>query len=390
MRRLFFIPLAIILGGGAIWYFKFSQPGTGATPKGAPPAPVLVSKATVQDMPIYLDVVGRAEAYESVSLKARVDGQVANVVFTEGQYVNEGQELLRLDKNDFELRLRQAEATVAKDEAQLAKAKADTERYLALSRRNFISEEKVNEIRTTEAALLATLNADKAIAGLARSQLSYTSLYAPFSGVVGAKLVSPGASVKANDTILATINRVRPIYAAFAIPEKHLLKLRNLIAPNNASCKQGGCLKAKAALPGEKNARYEGEVRFIDNAVDTATGMIQMKAVIDNKAGELTPGQYLNLTLVLNTLANSVVVPNEAVQQGADGTFVFVVNPQGTAEVRAVEVATRIGGLSAISKGLQSGETVVTDGQLRLTPGAKVVVKTAEAQPGAAAGRTAK
>lgn len=378
MRRLFFIPLAIALGGGAIWYFKFPQTATGTAPKNAPPAPVLVCKATVQDMPVYLEVVGRAEAYASVALKARVDGQVASVVYTEGQHVSAGEELIRLDKNDFELRLRLAEANVAKDEAQLAKAKADTERYLALSRRNFVSEEKVNEIRTTEAALLATLNADKASAELARSQLSYTSIRAPFAGVVGAKLVSPGASIKANDTILATINQVRPIYASFAIPERHLSKLRNAITHNNAGCKQGGCLKVKAALAGDKNARYDGEIHFIDNAVDTATGMIQMKALLDNQAGELTPGQYLNLTLILETLSNSVVVPNEAVQQGADGTFIFVVNPQGAAEVRAVEVATSIAGKTAITQGIQPGETVVTDGQLRLTPGAKVAVKTAE------------
>lgn len=389
-NSLVLLVLIAALGAGTYWYLSTRTPDSGNSAKGMPPVPVLLAKAKVQDMPIYLDVVGRAEAYESVTVKARVDGQVASVVFTEGQHVRQGDELVRLDTTDFDLRLRQAEANVAKDEAQLTKAKADTVRYVSLFNRKFVSEEKVNEIRTTEAAAVATLNADKAAAELARSQLSYATIRAPFSGVIGAKLIFPGGSLKANDTALATINRISPLYITFSIPEKHLSKLKSAMSKGGAACKQGGCLKVRVALPDDNKQRLEGVVRFIDNAVDPATGTIQIKALLDNKDEALTPGQYLNLSLNLDTLPNAVVVPNEAVQQGVDGPFIFLVDAQGTAEVRAVEVASSLGGVTAISRGIQPGETVVTDGQLRLAPGVKVMAKTAESQPGTTASRPQK
>ncbi len=375
------------IGAGAYWYLNGRNPDSGKSAKGLPPVPVLLAKARVQDMPVYLDVVGRAEAYESVTVRARVDGQVASVVFTEGQHVKQGDVLLHLDSTDFELRLRQAEANVARDEAQLVKAKADTVRYVALFNRKFVSEEMVNAIRTTEATAAATLNADKAAAELARAQLSYSTIRAPFSGVIGAKLIFPGGAVKANDTALATINRVSPLYVTFSIPEKYLPKARSAMSREGARCEHGGCLTVGGVLPGDSKQRFEGVVSFIDNAVDPATGTIQVKAVLDNKREALTAGQYLNLSLNLDTLPNAVVVPNEAVQQGVDGTFVFVVDAQGNAEVRAVEIASRVGGVTAISKGIQPDETVVTDGQLRLAPGVKVVARTAEAQAGASAAR---
>ncbi len=370
------------LGAGTYWYLSTRTPESGSSAKGMPPVPVLLAKAKVQDMPVFLDVVGRAEAYESVTVRARVDGQVAGVVFTEGQHVRQGDELVRLDTTDFGLRLRQAEANVARDEAQLTKAKADTVRYVSLFNRKFVSEEMVNGIRTTEATALATLNADKAAAELARSQLSYATIRAPFSGVIGAKLIFPGGAVKANDTPLATINRVSPLYLTFSIPEKYLPKVRSAMSKGGAGCRQGGCLKVSVPLPGNARQQLEGVVRFIDNAVDPATGTIQIKALLDNKDESLTPGQYLNLSLNLDTLPDAVVVPNEAVQQGVDGTFIFVVDAQGAAEVRIVEVASSIGGVTAISKGIQPGETVVTDGQLRLAPGVKVAAKTAETTTG--------
>ncbi len=373
--------LIAALGAGTYWYLSSRAPEAGTSAKGAPPVPVRLDKARIQDMPVLLDVVGRAEAYESVTVRSRVDGQVASVVFTEGQHVRQGDELVRLDKTDFDLRLRQAEANVARDEAQLTKAKADTVRYVSLFNRKFVSEEMVNNIRTAEATAAATLNADKAAAELARSQLSYATIRAPFSGVIGAKLIFPGGAVKSNDTALATINRLTPLYLTFSIPEKYLPKVKSSMARRGTGCKEGGCLKVNVPLPGKNKQQVEGEMRFIDNAVDPATGTIQAKAVLENRDEALTPGQYLNLSLTLDTLPDAVVVPNEAVQQGADGPFIFVIDAQGTALVRSVEVASAFGGLTAISKGIQPGETVVTDGQLRLAPGVKVTAKTAEPQP---------
>ena len=334
-----------------------------------PPVPVIAAQAVEQDIPVTLQVVGRAEAYESVVLKSRVDGQVASVLFTEGQHVNKGDVLIKLDPADFAARLQQSEATAARDEALIAKTRSDTARYTALKQRNFVSEEKVNDIRTNEAAASANLRASKATAEVARLQLSYTTIRSPITGVVGARVVFPGSAVKINDTTLAVINRIRPLLASFSVPEKHLPRLRAAISAGT------GQMKVDITLPSDKSQHFDGTVRFIDNTVDAATGTILMKAELANDDERLTPGQFLNVTLLLETLTNAVTVPNEAVQQGAEGNFVFVVKDDATVEVRKIETAAASGGKTAISKGLTTGETVVTDGQLRLNPGARVKIK---------------
>lgn len=374
--------LAAFGGGATYWSTVRSGPGTAL--RASPPVPVLLVKAMARDMPVVLEVVGRAEAYETVTLKSRVDGQVASLPFAEGQQVKQGDELIRLDSTDFSLRLRQAEAALARDEAQLAKARADTARYVALRNRNFVSEEKVNEMRTNEAAQAATLSADQAALELARSQLSYTSIRAPFAGRVGAKLVFPGAAVKANDTGLAVINRVRPLYVSFSVPEKYLAKLKSMLLPGNAACRQASCLQVAVSVPGDKKQRFEGRVHFIDHAVDAATGTIIVKARLENADEALTPGQFLNLSLNLDTLPGAIVVPNEAIQQGPEGPFVFLVNAGQQAEVRKIEVGGSFAGATVIARGLQAGDAVVTDGQLRLVPGAAVVARPAEAPASAA------
>lgn len=363
----------VILGGGVAYWFSNGTATGPAIAAKAPPVPVLLARATLRDMPVVLEVVGRAEAYETVTLKARVDGQVASLLFTEGQAVKQGDELIRLDSADFALRLRQAEAAVARDAAQLAKARADTARYAELRQRNFVSEEKLNEMRTNEAAQAATLNADKAAVDLARSQLSYTSIRAPFAGRVGAKLVFPGGAIKANDTGLLVINRVRPLLVSFSVPEKYLAKLKSMLAPGNAACRHDACLKVAVAVPGGGKARFEGRVHFIDNAVDAATGTIIVKARLDNADEALTPGQFLNISLKLDTLTGVVIVPSEAIQQGPEGPFVFLVNAEQKAEVRRIEAGSSYAGATVVNKGLQADDVVVTDGQLRLTPGASIV-----------------
>ena len=336
----------------------------------SPPVPVAVAKATARDIPVELKVVGRAEAFESVIIKSRVDGQVASVHFTEGQHVNQGDVLIRLDPTDVAARLRQAEGSAARDEALIAKTRADTARYTALRERNFVSEEKVNDIRTNEAAAAANLKASQAAAEVARLQLSYTTIRAPITGIVGARLVFPGSSVKINDTTLAVVNRASPLLVAASIPEKHLPRLR-------AAMKSGG-MQVDVSIPNDRQQSFKGTVRFIDNAVDPATGTILMKAEIPNTDEKLTPGQFLNLSLILETLKDASTIPNEAVQQGAEGNYVYVVNEDGTVTNRNVQVLAAYEGYSAIGKGVELGETVVTDGHLRLTPGAKVKTKSPE------------
>lgn len=345
----------------------------------APPVPVLAERAVARDIPVELQIVGRAEAFESVQLKSRVDGQVAEVRFTEGQHVQQGDVLIRLDPTDLAARLAQAEATAARDAALLAKMRADTARYAALRERNFVSEEKVNEVRTNEAAAAANLRASQANADFARLQLGYATIRAPFSGIVGARLVFPGSAVKVNDTLLAVVNRVRPLLVAFALPEKHLARVREAM--------REGRMPVSVAIPGGSGT-FSGQVRFVDNAVDPATGTIQMKAELANDEEKLTPGQFLNVTLRLDTLEKAVVIPSPAVQQGADGNFAFVVKEDQSVEVRKFRIVAAHDGWTAVSQGIAPGETVVTDGQLRLLPGSRVKLRDA-AGAGAKAGETA-
>ncbi len=360
--------VVLALGGAAVYrLYPWSEAVPGQSARAAPAAPVTVARAAIQDVPLVLEIVGRAEAYDSVTLKARVDGQVAALPFVEGQTVAAGEVLARLDPADFDARLRLAEANLARDQAQLAKARLDVDRYLSLKNRAFVSEQQVAEARANADALAATVRADQAAIESARLQRSYATIQAPFAGVIGARLVSPGATVKANDTALAVLNRVRPLYVSFAVPERYLPRLR-------VALRTGG-LPVTVAVPGDGGRRFPGEARFLDNAVDPTTGAIQMKATIANDAEALTPGQFLNVSLTLEVIAGAVTVPTEAVQQGPGGSFVFVVKPDGTVEARPVVVTLRQGEMAVIGQGLQDGETVVTDGQLRLSPGAKVQVK---------------
>lgn len=371
---------AAIVAGAGYWYQSARKAAPAGEPKAPPPAPVKVAQARLADVPVLLEVVGRAEAYESVTLKARVDGQVAAVNYAEGQHVRQGDVLLRLDPADFQARLQQAEANLARDEAQLAKARADVQRYVALNGRGFVSEEKVNEVRTAEAAAQATLRADQAAVELARLQVSYTTIRAPFAGVVGARLVFPGSAVKTNDTALAVVNRVRPLYVTFSVPERHLPKLRAALA--------AGPLHAKLSVPGNREEQFDAQIAFIDNAVNATTGTIQMKARLDNNDEKLTPGQFLNVAMALDTLSGAVVVPAEAVQQGPEGNFLYAVREDRSVEVRKIAVLTTYRGLAAIGKGVAAGETVVTDGQLRLKPGATVQVKSPAPEAGAEPAQT--
>ncbi len=336
----------------------------------------MLAKAVVRDMPLRLDITGRTEAYETVTLKSRVEGQVQSVTFTEGQHVRQGDVLLRLDPADFQARLNQAEANLARSQAQLAKARADVERYVALREKGFVSEEKVSEMRTAAAATESAARADAAVAELARLQQSYTVIKAPFAGIVGAKLVFAGAAVKVNETTLAVVNRVRPLYVGFAVPEKYLPQLQAGMRSRAKS------MKASISLPGGGIA-WEGEVRFLDNSVDVATGTIQLKAVVPNADEKLAPGQFVGISLVLDTLKDAVVVPAEAVQQGAEGSFLFVAKEDNTVDVRKVRVASVQQLFAVIGEGLAGGETVVTEGQLRLTAGARIrLADKPEGKPG--------
>lgn len=354
--------VAVAIAASGAYFLTRGSANKGQT-KVDRPVPVSVAVATAGDMPVKLETMGRAEAWESVTLKARIDAPVLQVAYREGQHVKKGDLLVKLDPANYAALHQQAEGSLVRDKAQQAKAAQDLVRYTELRAKGFISEEKLNEMRTNADATAAAVKASGGAAELARLNASYATVRAPFDGVVGARLVSPGTLAKNNDTVLAVVNRIQPLYVTFNLPEKHLPTLKAML--------RNGPLAVKVTVPGSKG-EWQGEARFIDNAVDASTGTIQMKAVLPNTDEALTAGQFVSVSLVLETLRDAITIPSDAIQQGQDSTFVFVVDAEGKAQPKKIKVITSQQGRAAIGEGLAAGDTVVTDGQLRLFPGAKV------------------
>jgi multidrug efflux system membrane fusion protein len=367
------IVVLLLLAGGIYLYQQQGRPQPDQGKKDKGPVPVLAARAELRDLPVSVDLVGRGEAYESVTVMARVDGQVQAVLFDEGRHVRQGEILVRLDPADFNARLKQAEAALARDQALLDKARADVARYRTLQQQGFVSVERLADLDATAAAAAATVQADRAALELARLQLAYTTVRAPIAGIVGARQVFPGSAVKINETALAVVNRVQPLLVGFALPESHLDRMRAALAK--------GTLKATVSVPGSQESGESAEVSFVDHAVNPATGTLLMKARLDNRDERLAPGQYLRVVLVLDTLADAVTVPAEAIQQGPKGPVVYVVKPDHGLDIRRVSLAAERDGRVAIAAGLAAGETVVTDGHLRLTANSTVRIGPADARP---------
>ncbi len=338
------------------------------------PAPVLVAKVESRSVPIKLLTIGTAQSKSTVAIKSRVDGQLLEATFKEGQAVRRGDLLFKLDARPFQAQLKQAEAALARDRAQLERAKSDLKRYARLSSQGYSTQQKFEEAKASSAALEANIHADQAAIEMAHLQLGFTEIRSPINGRTGSLLVNPGNLVKANDTTaLVVVNEMRPIYVAFSIPEQYLAGIQRRLSH--------GALKVEAAIPEARLKPSLGVVSFLDNAVDTSTGTIQLKGTFENIDERLTPGQFVNVSLILETHENVPVVPSKAVQVGPDGTFVFVVKPNKTVDVRLVSVLVVADDITAIKKGLVVGDVVVTDGQLRLTPGKKVEIKSGQRKP---------
>jgi multidrug efflux system membrane fusion protein len=330
-------------------------------------APVTIATATVATVPVTLHAIGNVEARSSVAVKAQVAARIEQAHFTEGQDVHQGDLLFTLDRRPFETSLQQAEANLAKDQAQLENARAQADRYTKLFEAGIVSKEQYDSMRSSAAALEAGVRADRAAIDKARIDLSYCAIQAPIAGRAGALLVHPGNLVKDNDATLVVLNQIHPIYVAFSVPEQHLAEIKRYRA--------AGPLAVQASIPSDEQDPARGELTFIDNAVDSATGTIRLKATFDNSDRRLWPGQFVNVALTLSRQPNSVLVPSRAVQTGQTGQYVFVVKADRTAEYRPVVPGETIDAQTVIQKGLAAGETVVTDGQLRLLPGVKVKVQ---------------
>jgi membrane fusion protein, multidrug efflux system len=333
-----------------------------------PSVPVTVAAVVQKSMPVEIRVIGTAEPYSTVAIRAQVTGQLLTVNFKEGDDITRGQVLFSLDRRPLEAALQQAEANLARDVAQAANAAVQAKRYEDLAQRGIATREQLDTSRTTVTAFNATVEADRAAVENAKIQLQYATITAPISGRTGALMVHEGNLVRANDaTPLVVINQVTPLSVSFAIPEARLPELNRYMAQ--------GSLRVSAAPPNDAGAPALGRIAFIDNAVDQETGTIRIKGTFPNEDRRLWPGQFVNVVVALTMDPDAIVVPSVAVQNGQQGQYVFVVNGDRTVEMRTVAVERVSATETVIASGLKAGETVVTDGHLRLTPGSRISVK---------------
>ncbi len=335
---------------------------------GRPPAPVVVASVEQLDIPVQIKAIGNVEAYQTVQIRSQVNGQIEKIFFKEGEDVRQGQLLFQLDKRPFQADLEKAIAQMKHDQAQAENSRMQAERYSGLEKEGIVSHEQAGQLSAQAKADASAVDADKAAVDAARVQLQYTDIVAPISARAGVLMINLGNLVKANDTpYLVQLNQVTPIYVTFSVPEANLDRVRKGFS--------AGQLKVLAFSKGQSDNPAEGRLTFIDNGVDTTTGMFKLKATFPNQDRRLWPGQFVDAALQLSTQKNAVVVPTKAIQTGQQGEYVYVVRADSTAESRPVKTVGMYQGLTVISEGLKASERVIVDGQLRVAPNAKVVVQ---------------
>jgi len=355
--------VAVLTAAGLGTYFVSdgrAREGKRAT-KGPAAVPVNVAAAQQQTVPFVITGIGNVEACSTVSIKARVDGQIVEVKCREGQPVTKGEVLFRIDPRPYQAALRQAEANALRDKAARDQALSQAKRYQELLDKNFISKEAYAQIRTNGETAEATAKASKAALENARLNLEYCTISSPLDGYVGKVLLQAGNLVKANDvSSLVVINQVRPIYVNFSVPEQTLPEVRKYMGM--------GTLNVEVVPPDPSAPRVVGQLIFVDNAVDPTTGTIKLRAQFENREAALWPGQFVNVSLRLYEQVDAITIPSTAVQTGPDGQYVYVIGPDLLADIRKVTVQRSDGERAIIGAGLAKGERVVTRGQLRLGP----------------------
>lgn len=366
-RAIVIAPILLLAGALLVWRFApFSVRAT-QPPPAQPQVPVSAGTAEARDVPVYVEGLGTVQAFNTVSVKTRVDGQIVKVFFREGQEVKAGDSLFQIDPRPFENAVQQAEATKEKDEAQLQSAELDLARATKLLAPGFQTRQGYDQQKATVAQLQATTKADQAQIDTARLNLDYSLVKSPIDGRTGQRVVDVGNLLQtAQNANLVTITQMRPIFVSFTVPAERLDDIRN----NQAKAP----LRVIAYGMDDKTALAQGQLTLIDNQVDVTTGTIHLKAQFDNAGEPLWPGKFVNARIVLSTRQNAVTVPTEAVMQGPNGAYVYVLGNDDTAQRRAVEVAATQEGLAVVSRGLQAGERIVVEGQYRLTDGAKVKI----------------
>jgi multidrug efflux system membrane fusion protein len=374
MKRLLLAALlAIMLAGGYYFrglFFTVESEIKAARP---PPAQSVVADAVVEmEAPIDVTAIGTVQPISVVMVKSRIDGEITQVHFEEGQEVREGDLLFSLDDRAARAQLRQSEANLERDRAQLQRFHQEVARQTGLANRGVASAQKLEDTMTSEAVFEATVRAGEAAVENARVVLNYTTIKAPITGRTGSVAFKRGNIIKAVDTAqvvlpLVTITQLRPIYVVFTIPERHLTALR--------AAQGEGRLPVVVTVPEQSERPITGALTFIDNQVDAATGTISLKATFVNEETQLWPGQFLNVTLRLGMQANAVAAPSAGIQIGQNGPYVFVVKGDSTVEMRLVRVNRTAGDRTVIAEGLAAGDRIVVDGQLRLSNGMRVNVQ---------------
>lgn len=340
-------------------------------PRTRPPVPVTAERAVIDSLPVNIEAVGTVTPMATVDIRSRIDGRLERVYFKEGELVEAGERLFEIDSRSYRAALAQATANLSRDEAQAHLASSEERRYRRLLERGLVSRQEYEQRVSNAQALAASVAADRAAVVNARVNLGYTRINAPISGKTGSLQITAGNLVKANDTALIRIRQISPIYVTFAVPSEHLPTIRY----RTDLAEESRVLPVYAAAPGSPVSDVrQGMLTFIDNAVDTSTGTIALKATFTNRDHVLWPGQFVNARLLLDR-KDGVVVPAQALQTGQRGDYVFVVGRNMTAESRVVRVGVRDGERIAIDAGIQPGELVVTDGQLGLVPGAPVELR---------------
>jgi multidrug efflux system membrane fusion protein len=327
------------------------------------PAPVVTAQAEMQDAPYVLNTVGTIKASVSVNIKSKYAAHIKKVHFVEGSLVKAGQLLFTIDPRINVFADQQAGATHQRDKVDFEQLERDRQRYKVLAEQDVISRESYEEKNTAALRARNAMRASGAGASLARQNLSYNTITSPIDGRIGAALIDEGTFVKDKDDILAVVNTTTPLEVSFALPERYLHEIRKHMAL--------GPLTVQAAAPGMESHPEVGVLTFMDNQVESGTGTVRMKARFENPEGRLWPGQFVTVGLVLKTVKNAITVPDRAVQNGPQGTYVFVIK-DGKADMRPVTVGFRLYGALVLEQGLAAGETVVVEGHLRLVPGAKV------------------
>jgi len=370
VRKSGVVIVGVVLAVAAVGYFFIDQAirdkaRAAAMASGPAAIPVTVGAPEKEDVPDYVRGIGTVQAYQMVTVKTRVDGQITKVAFTEGQAVRTGDPLFQIDPRPFQASLDQATANKQRDEAQLVGAQLDLERYSKLVGQGFQSRQSVDQEKAQVDSLKGSIAADQAAIDTAKLNLGYADIRSPIDGRTGSRLVDLGNLVQAGqNTPLVTITQVKPIFVNFTVPQDQTDRIRTA-QPN-------GALSVVAYASDDKTEIATGKVTLVENQIDSATGTLKLKGTFENKDERLWPGEFVNVRLILAIRKDAITVPQRTVMQGASDSYVYVVKPDNTVERRTVDIAVTQDGLAVIGKGLALGEQVVIDGQYRLTNGAKV------------------